>query len=534
MENEIVKQETGKPEWWENTPYQDAVNIINTNKKTLQRSIIAIGYYLKSIRDKKQYQEEGFGNIWELAESKFGFSPSTASRYMSINDQFSKDGNSPVIADQYKEYNKMQLTEMLTLTDEQRDQVTPDMKRDQIRAIRKQDAHPELLPEEQIPGQDSIMNHPEVVPDDEPLPDKESCIKEFWDKFVPEEIKLALKAENHNDFKKWLYSSKTMNWTEMSFGTVHGNNINLVFCDKYKNILYQVPWYGVHAAMIRFARTYESADNSVDHEGNHSDAPAQKPEKSGITELTNCIHRDGFGCSLPLVAQSAIGDGISCNQKCCWNCENHGSCGYECNASAHRPEAEKVTGEVVIENPEEDAQEVVPEDELQKTKKLLEGWREDLREVLALPEDAQKKIEKICFERRIVCTALSILVDMMERDQIEAQTEEQPGLPKFRNDDERKKWLENYKSWGLWYRDENIDVNYYKYDFSDGTRLVVDEYNQREDENNPVGHKYDLRYYHLMRKGQKKYNRTGTFDKKYMHNGDSITYLVGYLKELQK
>lgn len=51
----------------------------------------------------------------------------------------------------------------------------------------------------------------------------------------------------------------------------------------------------------------------------------------------------------------------------------------------------------------------------------------------------------------------------------------QPELPTLKNKDQRKEWLSNYKAWGLWYRDENIDVNYYKFDFDDGSRLVVAE-----------------------------------------------------------
>ena len=47
------------------------------------------------------------------------------------------------------------------------------------------------------------------------------------------------------------------------------------------------------------------------------------------------------------------------------------------------------------------------------------------------------------------------------------------------NIDQRKAWLAQYKKWGLWYYDGHIDVNYYKYDFPDGSRLIVTEYPQR-------------------------------------------------------
>ena len=56
------------------------------------------------------------------------------------------------------------------------------------------------------------------------------------------------------------------------------------------------------------------------------------------------------------------------------------------------------------------------------------------------------------------------------------QNHEQPELPTFRNNDQRKEWLRNYKAWGLWYEDKNIGARYYKYDFQNGARLIVEEY----------------------------------------------------------
>lgn len=106
----------------------------------------------------------------------------------------------------------------------------------------------------------------------------------------------------------------------------------------------------------------------------------------------------------------------------------------------------------------------------------------------------------------------------------------QPELPALKNNDQRKEWLANYKSWGLWYRDENIDVNYYKYDFIDGSRLVVAEYPQR--------HTYysseyqDEHYYHLLEKNKKGYKEL--YDEQYRQQTDSETYLVEFLKDLQK
>lgn len=106
-----------------------------------------------------------------------------------------------------------------------------------------------------------------------------------------------------------------------------------------------------------------------------------------------------------------------------------------------------------------------------------------------------------------------------------------PELPKLKNDTQRKEWLENYKSWGLWYRDENIDVNYYRFDFSDGSRLIVSEYPQREAY--WTDKKEDEHYFHLLQKGKQKYDGK-KYDEKYRHTTDSETGLVKFLKDLQK
>lgn len=106
----------------------------------------------------------------------------------------------------------------------------------------------------------------------------------------------------------------------------------------------------------------------------------------------------------------------------------------------------------------------------------------------------------------------------------------QPELPILKNADQRKEWLSKYKEWGLWYRDENIDVNYYKFDFEDGSRLVVEEHPQR--------HSYysrevrDEAYYHLLAKN--KVTNGEVYDEKYRHATHSETALVEFLKNLQK
>lgn len=128
-------QDTGK--WYEDVPYQECKSIIKERLTSMSRDFISVGYYLKYIRDKKLYKEDGYASVWEFAESNYGIKMSTASRWMAMNDKFSQGGNIPLLDDRYRDFGKSQLQEMLYLNDEQMEQAKPDMPAKEIRAIRK-------------------------------------------------------------------------------------------------------------------------------------------------------------------------------------------------------------------------------------------------------------------------------------------------------------------------------------------------------------------------------------------------------------
>ncbi len=130
--------------------------------KEAARNVIAVGYYLKHIRDNRLFEAAGYQNIWEYARERYGFSMSTASRYMSRNDKFSAGGNSPVLDERYRGYGKAQLQEMLSLDEEQLERITPDMTVQQIREVRRE----KEVPYVEIPGQMNIADFPAVLPEE--------------------------------------------------------------------------------------------------------------------------------------------------------------------------------------------------------------------------------------------------------------------------------------------------------------------------------------------------------------------------------
>lgn len=112
-------------------------------------------------------------------------------------------------------------------------------------------------------------------------------------------------------------------------------------------------------------------------------------------------------------------------------------------------------------------------------------------------------------------------------------------LPEMKNNDQRKAWLRAYKDWGLWYEDKNIGVKYYKYDFRNGARLIVEEYAPDPGEQKSwwVSRMTETYYMHLV--GGPEPDRAGgvpkwTYHTRYDKFPNSETELCEFLKDLQK
>ena len=149
-------------EWYQNVSLEDAEVFIRSNLQSAVRSVIATGFYLKHIRDNELYLEAGYKNINEYAMDRFGLSASATSRYITRNTRFSRGGNSPLIDDRFKDFSKSQLQEMLGMSDEQLEQVTPDMTVREIRSM----VRPKEVPYIEIPGQTELKDIPGVMPEE--------------------------------------------------------------------------------------------------------------------------------------------------------------------------------------------------------------------------------------------------------------------------------------------------------------------------------------------------------------------------------
>lgn len=174
----------------------------------------------------------------------------------------------------------------------------------------------------------------------------------------------------------------------------------------------------------------------------------------------------------------------------------------------------------------------LPEDGIAITRYILEQEKKNLDDILKV-DKVEKLPEMMVLRQKTIVGALAAMVCDLENagQKAEVPESEQPELPILKNNDQRKEWINNYENWGLWYRDENIDVNYYKYDFPEGSRLVVAQYPQRQCywKKNKIE---DEHFYHLLQSNKEGYKFR--YNEKFRNNTDNETYIVDFLKNLQK
>ena len=109
-------------------------DIRNRLQETAENFVI-IGYRLKQIRDSKMFEKE-YSSLSAFALQEYGLSKDVVSRFIKINDRFSLDGNSMELKAEYRGYGYSKLQEMLSLTPEEEEQVSPEMTVKEIRQIK--------------------------------------------------------------------------------------------------------------------------------------------------------------------------------------------------------------------------------------------------------------------------------------------------------------------------------------------------------------------------------------------------------------
>ena len=118
--------------------YEQLKTELNEELSRTANSFVRIGYLLKLARDDRHILDgSGYSDVNEFAQKEYGLDKTQVSRFIRINDRFSIDGNSTKLLPQYEEYGSTKLSIMLTLPDEINEEISPEMSKSDIQAIKE-------------------------------------------------------------------------------------------------------------------------------------------------------------------------------------------------------------------------------------------------------------------------------------------------------------------------------------------------------------------------------------------------------------
>lgn len=414
--------------WYDAVPYADIKNIIRDRVTAMAREYIGIGFFLRKVRDNEMYLEDGYKDVHDFAMNEFGMSKSTVNHCIRINEQFSIDGNSPGIDERYKDFSKSQLQEMLYIPVDKREDVTPDMTVKEIRSMKEEplDVEPEVV-DEQIPGQMSVYDYPDVVPEQQepeirkPSPEEKMILDAFAKQLIRDE-----KAYFRADFAARVLNVFTAE-------------------EQLKDYLgaYNRCWYF-------WSGEEEYHINLFD---DYVQLWLNKPNG----------HIGNFEWFYLMAAVQSMWNVVAMEDA-------------EITVQTRKNIGEAYTAEQVIEEDEADDEQQDPEEnegQQVTVQLLLEKEKGKLNQYLNVYKD-ETSLPAFIEEQKIIVAALAGMVCDLNAE--EEPDPEPMGLPDMKNNEQRKAFLENYQSWPVWFRVPNAQEVYYRFDLQNGDSIVIREW----------------------------------------------------------
>ncbi len=506
---------------------------IRNGLKDAAQSVITVGYYLKAVRDNELFRSAGYETIWDYAWGEYGFSKGTASRYMKRNDRFSIGGNSPIIADEFRAFNRSQLQEMLSLDAEQMSAVTPDMTVREIRELRR----PKEIPYFEIPGQLSLSDFPEL---DEAETGASAVENSAPTETVTSTTAFTVSAEDligepeeklsAYGFPKRVYPADSLLTTPGCRGD-NGRGYDCFNChleceirqeycrcvdatcgfpfpcqmvDTGKHEILEekigercqfvdlnladhkagdgspVPCckdcetpceYACENSGKRVAMSQQSvtADEQQETAGNAAEKQQDIPEKP---KTEKCIHDGISRCTLSEEDKEKDGTGEDCAHHCCWNCVKRDGCNIECYASSKRKTLDDEAAAEDGENAEQ------PAEPIEFDRKTLEDMIRNAQGAFDQMCDYWVENQPYTYAKyNMMIQAYKLLLkEHDESNQKLDPVEQQPELPLLKNDKQRAEFIDAYEEWPLWIDNQETGEKYYRYELPDGTSFVIKTY----------------------------------------------------------
>lgn len=494
--------------WYDAVPYADIKNIIRDRVTAMAREYIGIGFFLRKVRDNEMYLEDGYKDIHDFAMNEFGMSKSTVNHCIRINEQFSIDGNSPGIDERYKDFSKSQLQEMLYIPEDKREDVTPDMTVKEIRSMKEVplDVEPEVV-DEQIPGQMNVYDYPDIVPEQQgpeirkPSPEEKEILNTFARKLIEDK-----KAYFRKDYAARVLNVITAEeQLKDNLGTYNRcwyfwngeEECHINLFDDYIQLwgrsgcIGNFEWFYLMAAV-------QSMWNVVAMENAERTVQARKDMLVFLTEAViekcdlkyECL--DDFNSNIRDTLFAKMIKFTYANTE--WIAEFYSDISLTNALTGEEIEVrytweelfeelerqgdvgEAYAAEQVFDEDEADDEQQEPEESegqqvtvqllLEKEKGKLNQYLDAYKNEASLPAFIE--------EQKIIVAALAGMVCDLEA--AEEPDPEPMELPDMKNNEQRKAFLENYRSWPVWFRVPNAQEVYYRFDLQNGDSIVIREW----------------------------------------------------------
>lgn len=596
----VARQENDgevKPEpshWYEgHISLEDAKTFIKSNITTAARSFIAIGFYLKCVRDRGLFAEDNYQDVWDFAKSEYGISKSTASRYMSMNDRFSENGNSPNIKTEYRAFGKSQLQEMLYLEDEQLDQVKPGDRVEDIRNLRR----PKEIPYIELPGQmDFEIDFPDILPPaqiEQPvMSHKQTFEMNVVDLLSDEDQESVAISQQEQGEEQETNTERTPEFSTAPTGcpyrtaysctipvenrTIPGDGSNCgssccwsckfrgackLECNASAGRDGEIPEYDAAWFVKEWSKRVPEELKGVLKECKVQENKSDRAK--AVQKYLAPYGYHGTGCGEYDFTYHGFAGGIDLKIGKVDTCLKYGRFVQELmNLFPDFVEPVSKEPEVVIEEPESipDQEENVPECHetvidgkyeeilpdlsapikivLEEAKKTLKDW------MSAFEGEVPEKWPPFIERQKIIVAALVAMAG--EQEQLESESEpepiklEQPELPILKNNEQRAAFIDAYKTWPIWIETKETGERYYRYDLSEKAAIVVKVYwkHSWESYKESKDYEYGAQQYYLVGVKSEWHNGKNVYveddTRTFYECGTNRSALVEYLKDFQR
>ena len=150
--------------------YIQCKNDIKNNLGTIVKSFVRIGWQLSRIDKSGAYKNDGYNTIAEFAKAEYGMSATGTSRFIRVYEKYSVPGDTPELSDEYKDYNRSQLEEMLQIPEEDHEMIRPEAHKEDIRELNRFNRENESNP-------DNLLDWKNAQTTEEKI---QATIYEFW------------------------------------------------------------------------------------------------------------------------------------------------------------------------------------------------------------------------------------------------------------------------------------------------------------------------------------------------------------------